>query len=69
MDSERKQGSKENKDPIGEKMKISLSLKKKSGFHRFGSPTNANRFQKAAEGVVLDNTKFCTNWAIHTFLE
>uniref|UniRef100_A0A1X7U8S4 Uncharacterized protein n=1 Tax=Amphimedon queenslandica TaxID=400682 RepID=A0A1X7U8S4_AMPQE len=34
---------------------------------RFGSPTKQQAFEKAAEGVVPDNTRQNTKWALHTF--
>ncbi len=50
--------------PPRKKRRISLSLKN----NRFGSPTKQKELEKASEGVVPENTKCNTHWALKTFL-
>ena len=58
----------EEKDhlPPTKKARLSLSLKNKplAERNRFGSPTSD---QKAAKGMVPNNTRFNTNWAVNIF--
>ena len=56
--------------PAAKKRKISLSLKKPlkdNNTSRFASPTKADHFDRAAEGVIPTNTQNSTNWAVRTF--
>ena len=45
-----------------EKKRLSLSLKTRC----FASPTKPEALEKAAEGVIPDNTQHSTKWAVNT---
>ena len=68
-------GSMENKrdgqQPAIKKKRLSLSRKQplqELNTTRFGSPTKSDTYLSAAEGVIPDNTRLNTKWAISTFL-
>ena len=57
--------------PPNKKRRLSLSRNKplrEVNASRFASPTKPDEFKRAAEGVVPNNTRQNTKWAVSTFL-
>ena len=60
------QDGQENEEPVRQKPKLSLSLKKKTNV-RFSKSISSEELKKAAEGVTLVNTQSSNDWALRNF--
>ena len=70
-EQENRVGNAEDHNPPIKKRRLSLSRKKpltEVNSSRFASPTKPDVVEKAAEGVVPENTRQNTRWAVSTFL-
>ena len=57
------QDGQENEEPVRQKPKLSLSLKKKTN-DRFSKPLSSEELKKAAQGVTPVNTQSSNDWAL-----
>ena len=60
------QDGQENEEPVRQKPKLSLSLKKKMN-DRFSKPLSPEELKKAAQGVTPVNTQSSNDWALRNF--